>query len=110
MNKIHLKYVDDLSLSESVNLQTKLQRIPDNERSLPDVYRARTGHVLPMTRSEVYNQLLQIEKYAKDNHMKINYRKTKLMLFNQCWSIDFMPIIDLEGQQLELVEKMRLLK
>ena len=62
-----------------------------------------------MTRSVVYHQLLQTEKYARDNHMQINYRKTKLMLFNPCWSIDFMPRIDLGGQQLEVVEKMRLL-
>ena len=57
----------------------------------------------------MYNQLLKTEKYAKDNHMQINYRKTKLMLFNPCRSIDFMPKIDLGGQQLEVVEKMRLL-
>ena len=100
MNEIHLKYVDDLSLAESINLPIKLQTIPDSERPLPDVFRSRTGHELPMTRSVVYNQLLKTEKYAKDNHMQINYRKTKLMLFNPCRSIDFMPKIDLGGQQL----------
>ena len=57
----------------------------------------------------MYNQLLETEKYAKDNHMQINYRKTKLMIFNPCWSIDFMPKIDLGGQQLEVVEQIRLL-
>ena len=82
MNEIHLKYVDDLFLAESINLPAKLQTIPDSERSLPDVFRARTGHVLPLSRSVVYNQLLKTEKYAKDNHMQINYRKIKLTLFN----------------------------
>ena len=50
MNKIHLKYVDDLSLAESINLPAKLQSIPDSKRPLPDVYRARTGHILPTNR------------------------------------------------------------
>ena len=31
------------------------------------------------------------------------------MLFNPCRSIDFMPTIDLGGQQLEVVEQIRLL-
>ena len=37
--------------------------------------------------------------------MQINYRNNKLMLFNPCRSIDFMPKIDLGGQQLEVVRK-----
>ena len=83
MNEIHLKYVDDLSLAESINLPVKLQTIPNSERPLPDVFRARTGHELSMSRSVVHNQLLKTVEYAKDNHMQqINYRKTKLMLFN----------------------------
>ena len=109
MNKIHLKYVDDLSLAESINLPAKLQSIPDSVRPLPDEYRARTGHMLPLTRSVVYSQLLKTEQYAKENNMQINYGKTKLMLFNPCWSIDFMPKINLGGQQLEVVEQIRLL-
>ena len=109
MNEIHLKYVDDLSLAETINLPVKLETIPDSERPLPDVFRARTGHVLPISRSVVYNQLLETERYAKENHMQVNYRKTKLMVFNPCRTIDFMPKIDLGGHELEVVEKMRLL-
>ena len=41
--------------------------------------------------------------------MKINYKKTKLMLFNPCTSLDFMPDLQLGGHELELVEEMRLL-
>ena len=109
VNEIHLKYVDDLSLAESINLPVKLKSIPDSDRPLPDVFRARTGHIFPTNRSVVYRQLLETEKFAKDNHMQINYKKTKLMLFNPCRSIDFMPEIVLGGQQLEVVEKIRLL-
>ena len=45
LNQIHLKYVDDLSLAESINMDTQLLRVPLPSRPQPDVYRARTGHV-----------------------------------------------------------------
>ena len=44
MNEMHLKNVDDLSLAESINLPVKLQSIPDSDRHLPDVFRARSGY------------------------------------------------------------------
>ena len=72
MKEMHLKYVDDLSLAESINLPVKLQSIPDSDSHLPNVFRARSGY---MSRSVVFNQLLKTEKTAKDNHMQINDRK-----------------------------------
>ena len=109
MNNIHLKYVDDMTLAEPINLADNLVHVPDSERPLPDMYRARTGHVLPAGCSEVHRQLQRTEQYARDNQMEINYKKTKLMLFNPCWSIDFMPELELGNGQLELVEEMKLL-
>ena len=41
--------------------------------------------------------------------MKINDKKTKLMMFNPCWSKDFMPELHMGNNQLELFEEMRLL-
>ena len=41
--------------------------------------------------------------------MKINFKKTKVMLFNPCTSIDFMPELDIDNKELEVVEEMRLL-
>ena len=35
--------------------------------------------------------------------MQINYRKTKVMVFNPCKSIDFMPDFELEGNPIEVV-------
>ena len=109
VNRIHLKYVDDMSIAEAVNLPEKLISLPDSERVLPDMYHARTGHVLPLGDSEVFRKLKETEEYATVNQMKINYHKTKLMLFNPCWSVDFMPEMELGNQQLELVEQIRLL-
>ena len=53
VNEIHLKYVDDLTLAEAINLPKQLKSVPDSVRPLPDNVYARTGHVLPLENSNV---------------------------------------------------------
>ena len=48
VNEIHLKYVDDLTYAESINLLDQLVPVPSDQRPLPDSFHARTGHVLPL--------------------------------------------------------------
>ena len=81
-NEIHLKYVDDMTLAEAVNLPEQLVSVPPGQRPLPDNFHARTGHVLPMQESKVVKQLVKTKEYAQKNNMKINYKKTKVILFN----------------------------
>ena len=106
INQIHLKYVEDLTLAEAIDLDNLIS-IPDNVRKLPNNYHAR--HVLPPDCSTFQKQLNKVEEYNKDDEMKINYKKTKKMIFNPCWSKDFMPELVLGGFQLEVIEEMRLL-
>ena len=106
-NRIHLKFVDDLTIAESIPLKESLK--PNLNRALPDNYHCRTGHTLIPEKSSVYNELEKIQEYAKSNDMKINLHKTKFMLFNQCKSFDFMPSLELEGCQIDLVEDMKIL-
>ena len=73
VNNIHLKYVDDMTLAEAIDLNEKLVYLPDNERVQPDRYHARLGYTLPAENSNVYQQLLKTEDYARDNQMQINY-------------------------------------
>ena len=80
-----------------------------SDRPLPDSYHARTGHALPEDESEVFKQLKETERYAKENNMKVNYKKTKVILFNNCKKWDFMPELEMEGHQLELAEEMKVL-
>ena len=108
-NNIHLKFVDDMTLAEAINLPEKLVQIPSSERPQPDAYHARTGHVLPPVKSQVYQQIISTEEYARVNEMKINYRKTKVMLFNPCHSIDFQPELEFGGSQLEVMKEVKLL-
>ena len=109
VNEMHLKYVDDLTLAESINLPAKTVYVPESERPLPDNFHAKTGHTFPVENSRVYQQLVDTKNYAKQNDMKINYKKSKLMLFNPCTAIDFIPDFELEKNQLEIVEEMKLL-
>ena len=80
MNEIHLKYVDDLTLAEAINLPASLVEVPD--RPQPDIYHARTGHALQVGKSRVLEQLKETQKYSKANDMIINQKKSKLMIFN----------------------------
>jgi hypothetical protein len=48
-------------------------------------------------------------EYANNIEIKINHKKTKLMVFNPCTSVDFMPEFTLDNQELEVVGEMRLL-
>ena len=82
---------------------------PETDRPLPDSYHARTGHALPVENSKVMQQLHEPRNYAETNKMKINYKKTKVMVFNKCKKWDFMPELEVEGNRLELEEEMRIL-
>ena len=96
-------------MAEANNLPEKLISVSEGVRPMPDMFHARTGHVLPLETSLVHKQLVKTEKYARDNFMQINYKKTKVMVFNPCTSIDFMPELNLGTHELEVVEEMRLL-
>ena len=109
VNELHLKYVDDLTLAEAINLPNQLVSLPASDRLQPDTYHARTGHVLPVTNSKVYNQLQKTNILAKQNDMKINFDKTKIIVFNPCKKTDFMPNIVIDDHELEVVNETRLL-
>ena len=72
-------------------------------------YRERTGHNLNINVSKIQEQLKKTQVYAKNNVMKLNLSKTKLMLFNPCTSKDFMPDINLNNIRIDLVEETKLL-
>ena len=54
-NELHLKYVDDLTLAEAINLPKSLVSVPEDVRPQPDVYHARADHVQPKENRLVYS-------------------------------------------------------
>ena len=59
--------------------------------------------MLPLETSQVHAELIRTEL------ININFKKTKLILFNPCTSIDFLPSLELGDHELEVVEEMWLL-
>ena len=109
IKNMHLKYVDDLTLAEAINLKNAL--IVENEmnRERPLRYHDRTEHLLPAGASQVQQQLSDLQEYAEANSMKINQGKTKVMLFNNARKYDFHPNLKVSQTELEVVEEMKLL-
>ena len=108
-NEIHLKYVDDLTLAEAVDMPLQLAHKDVHERQLPDRFECRTGHFLPPMQSKVFKQLLKTQEYAELNSMRINFKKTKIIIFNPCKSKDFFPEFNLDGYQLEVMKEIKIL-
>jgi hypothetical protein len=101
--------VDDLALAEAVSMKSQLNHVPVEERPQPDTFHERTGHQLLPEQSRVFSNLQKTEQYATDNLMKINYKKTKLMVFNPGTARDFLPRYYFNNDELEVVEETKLL-
>ena len=109
IERTHMKYVDDMTIAESINIQEKIVPHPDLNPDRPLTFHGRTGHYLPPEKSEVHSQILNLAGYSDSHKMKINVDKTKLMIFNPSKTVDIHPIIELDHTQLEIVESMKLL-
>ena len=105
----HWKYVDDLTVAESLKLKESL--VNDDEEILdkPLTYHNRNNQVLPQLLSKVQSQLEDISEYALENEMKVNHKKSKAMLFNNAKNHDFTPALNMNNQTLEVVEEIKLL-
>ena len=108
-NQIHLKFVDDLTVAESLIMKDSVKPVPLSRRPQPDTYHSRTGHELIPEKSAVLSQIKTIREYSDANDMKLNLKKTKFMLFNTCKNIDFHPTFEVDGCDIELIEEMKLL-
>ena len=112
MPNTHMKYVDDMSLAQSLNLKNCLIPNPDPNPARPLAYHDRTHHLLPTDVCKLQEQLDNLEDYCQRNQMVINEGKTKVMLFNTARKYDGMPNLTLSGMggaNLDVVEKFKLL-
>ena len=67
------------------------------------------GHELKPSDSRVFKNLKKTEQYAATNKMKLNQKKTKLMIFNPGSARDFMSRLVLGQEELVVVEETMLL-
>ena len=110
MEKIHLKFIDDMNFAESINLKTKLIKNPDQNPQRPFNYHKRTQHILPNKCYQMQTILDDLKTYTHEHQMKINEHKTKVILFNSALKYDFQPNLTMDADSpLEVVEEIRLL-
>ena len=109
---IHLKYIDDLSMAEAINLREKLVENPDPNPSRPFTFHDRTNHVLPPGACLLQEQLDSLQKYCQENQMQINKNKCRVVIFNPHKKYAGTPKLTLSGEgsdYLEVVENVKLL-
>ena len=101
-----------MTVAEAINLKSKLVPNPNPNPPRPLSYHERTGHVLEDGESEVQKLLCELNSYVDHHQMKINRKKTKVILFNNSRKYDFPPQLgfdDHDDSVLEVVEELRLL-
>jgi hypothetical protein len=102
------KYVDDLSLLESINLRSTL--VPSAPIIGPPNQHEQPGLYLPVDQSILQHQLADLIVFTNDNKMKINYKKTKIIPFNTSKKFDFLPQLHFpDCDPLEVIYETRLL-
>ena len=98
IKNIHLKYIDDLSLAEALNLKESLLENPDINPPRPFTFHDRTNQILPPGACQLQEQLNNLQEYCQDNQMKINKSKCKVMIFNPHRKYAYMPRLTLSGE------------
>ena len=112
LTNAHMKYVDDLSLVQSLNLRECLVPNPDPNPARPLAYHDRTHHLLPTDACQLQEEINRLVTYSENNQMRINADKCKVMIFNTGRKYNGMPRLTLSGEggdYLEVVETFKLL-
>ena len=75
LNKLHLKYIDDLAYLTSINLREKLIDNPDTHITRPLAFHNRTQHILPIEDNILQQEMKKLDKFADEKEMQINCKK-----------------------------------
>ena len=103
-----VKYVDDGSVAVSINLKKCLIDDPET-RPKPLNFHERTQQILPATNNLLQYYLDDTEVFTNKNKMKINAKKSKVILFNKARKWDFPPEVSFsDNENLEVVSEMKL--
>ena len=104
-----VKYIDDGTVAVSVNLSRSL--VPDPVARLqPLAYHERLCQVLPNENNLLQYYIRDTEEFASRNNMRLNEKKTKVILFNFSRKHDFPPeVFFSDGTMLECISEISLL-
>ena len=96
-------------MTQCAAINLKKATVPNQTSPQPWQYHERTGHVLRPEDNPIQTEVIALAKYAEDHKMKINKNKTKVMVFNQAKSVDILPEVKLDENELEVVEETKFL-
>ena len=106
-DEARLKYIDDLSMAESIRLDTNL--CSSSTLIGPRIYHDRNGLTLQPANSILQRRLNDLVEYVEDHDMVLNTKKTKIIPFNFTRKYDFVPEYKLNHEVLEVVYQTKLL-
>ena len=95
-----IKFMDDATLQEKVNLSNKLATNLDRRGPLPFWElgpQQMNGKVLPATNSLLQNQIALIKNISDQREMSLNSEKTCLFIVNFTMKNQFRPLINIPG-------------
>ena len=102
------KFVDDLSVLEVINLLTiGLSSFNFKQQIASDI--PTHGQIIPNENLKSQKYLDQINNWTNEHKMVINAKKTKAMMFNFTHNHQFTTRLQLQGQNIEVVEEMKIL-
>ena len=73
----------------------------------PLQYHARTEHRLPRHLNPMQDEIDKLTEYTDSHLMAINKQKTKAMLCNSRQKWDFIPELNIKGENIEIVDEIK---
>ena len=106
--ELRFKFLDDLSVLEVVNLLTVGISSYNIRMHVPSDIPSNNGFI-PSENLHTKNYIENINQWTKKQKMRLNFAKSKLMIFNPSRKYQFTTRLEINGQNLEVIEKTRLL-
>ena len=102
------KWLDDLTILEVVNLLTIGISSYNINQHVPSDIPANNGYIEP-TNLKTQQNINNISEWTRLRKMKLNHKKSSVMVFNFTNKYQFSSRINMEGTRLEIVEQCKLL-
>ena len=104
-----IKFMDDATIQETIDLNTALCSNIDRSGPLP--FHESSGKVLPASNSLLQHQIIEIKRISDEREMVLNAKKTCIFIANFTDNHQFKPLLSIPGvnKVIETVQETKLL-